>query len=474
MSRRNNSIASDENNTIFFNDVAGASTSDTTRLQTGEEASNQTRSGVNTGQISSNQPHSEQHAPPDVALTQAGRPRQRRAWTTHINEALLRTYYRVTHLETDLTGFRSRLHLNFTTQHRDYNVSEQRLSDQIRVIHRNNLISEARRNILKEEISTELNNTEEATPNNADQIRNRETGTENQNHEVNQQPQQDMNEPTDEDHNLVNSSKKVSVILQDLNDNVLPCYIDNINDITTMQTIVYCAAITVAMRIGKTVNINVNNEEPTRNRTNRTNPWLKRIEEKIKEFRRCISKLKDYMRTDTPSRRLKHKVRIICRTHNTHSRYENNEELPRRVLDTLNQKLSVQVQKRKKYLTSNQRKLNNKTFRTSEKKFYRNLRKPNTDTQNELDIPHIEQVEEYWSRLWSTAETHKQAHWIQDEKENHRDLPEMHFEEISIQQLTTHMFTRYTYVWGSSVITTSGHMIILYGQLFNIVLAVIT
>lgn len=476
MSRRNNSIASDENNTIFFNDVARASTSDTTRLQTGEEASNQTRSGVNTGQISSNQPHSEQQAPPDVALTQAGRPRQRRAWTTHINEALLRTYYRVTHLETDLTGFRSRLHLNFTTQHRDYNVSEQRLSDQIRVIHRNNLISEARRNILKEEISTELNNTEEATPNNADQIRNRETGTENQNHEVNQQPQQDMNEPTDEDHNLVdsrtrdtfheiyalydktdptrrppipkvNSSKKVSVILQDLNDNVLPCYIDNINDITTMQTIVYCAAITVAMRIGKTVNINVNNEEPTRNRTNRTNPWLKRIEEKIKEFRRCISKLKDYMRTDTPSRRLKHKVRIICRTHNTHSRYENNEELPRRVLDTLNQKLSVQVQKRKKYLTSNQRKLNNKTFRTSEKKFYRNLRKPNTDTQNELDIPHIEQVEEYWSRLWSTAETHKQAHWIQDEKENHRDLPEMHFEEISIQQLTT-VLTR-THNWKS-------------------------
>ncbi|KAI5699979.1 hypothetical protein M8J75_012172 [Diaphorina citri] len=371
MSRRNNSIASDENNTIFFNDVAGASTSDTTRLQTGEEASNQTRSGVNTGQISSNQPHSEQHAPPDVALTQAGRPRQRRAWTTHINEALLRTYYRVTHLETDLTGFRSRLHLNFTTQHRDYNVSEQRLSDQIRVIHRNNLISEARRNILKEEISTELNNTEEATPNNADQIRNRETGTENQNHEVNQQPQQDMNEPTDEDHNLVDSRTR-----------------------------------------------------------------------------------------DT--------------FHEIYALYENNEELPRRVLDTLNQKLSVQVQKRKKYLTSNQRKLNNKTFRTSEKKFYRNLRKPNTDTQNELDIPHIEQVEEYWSRLWSTAETHKQAHWIQDEKENHRDLPEMHFEEISIQQLTTHMFTRYTYVWGSSVITTSGHMIILYGQLFNIVLAVIT
>ncbi|KAL1446790.1 hypothetical protein WDU94_005582 [Cyamophila willieti] len=185
------------------------------------------------------------------------------------------------------------------------------------------------------------------------------------------------------------------------------------------------------MRIGKRVN---NEEQPRRRGNQRVSPWLKRIDSKITELRSCISKIKNFLRVDEPSRRLRHKVRKICRTHNTHSRFENNNELPNRVLDTLNQKLAVQVQKRKSYLTSNQRKESNKTFKTNEKKFYRNIRKPN-EAQHSLDPPSAEQIEEYWSTLWSSTGGHNQAHWIQEEQEKHRELHEMDFQEITTAQL---------------------------------------
>uniref|UniRef100_A0A8D9FEB0 Uncharacterized protein n=1 Tax=Cacopsylla melanoneura TaxID=428564 RepID=A0A8D9FEB0_9HEMI len=133
MSRRRNRIASDELYELSFEDMAGASSSaPPPRLQTEGGAPYQTRSGVNQGQISTHQHVSEQQAPPAAALTQAGRPRQRRKWTNDINEALLRSYYKVTSLESDLTGYRPLLHATFTADHRDYNVSEQRLADQIR------------------------------------------------------------------------------------------------------------------------------------------------------------------------------------------------------------------------------------------------------------------------------------------------------------------------------------------------------
>lgn len=178
-----------------------------------------------------------------------------------------------------------------------------------------------------------------------------------------------------------------------------------------------------------------NEEQPKRCRNRQISPWQKRIEERITELRSCISKIKPYLKESSPSRRLKHKVRKICRTHNTHSKYENNNELPNLVLDTLSQKLAVQVQKRKTYLNSSKRKESNKTFKMNEKKFYRNLKRP-LETETSLDPPAIQQVEEYWSTLWSSTGSHnQQAQWIQEEKDNHSDLPQMGFQEITAAQL---------------------------------------
>ena len=108
--------------------------------------------------------HTRPRAPPaegaaqeyQPALTQAGRPRQRLKWTMSMNETVVRLYYKVTELERNLAGYRQRLHAEFCIFYPNITVTEQRVADQYRVILRNNLIPETRRNIIKREIQAEI------------------------------------------------------------------------------------------------------------------------------------------------------------------------------------------------------------------------------------------------------------------------------------------------------------------------------
>uniref|UniRef100_A0A8D8PX97 Uncharacterized protein n=1 Tax=Cacopsylla melanoneura TaxID=428564 RepID=A0A8D8PX97_9HEMI len=190
----------------------------------------------------------------------------------------------------------------FTTKHADYNVSAQRLTDQIRVIHRNNLISEIRRNLIKEEIALELegqqhehddnenrnndtteqdntyntNNSETPDVNTDQDIQGTDSQATNQGNTLNEADSRtkevfldilslyDKTDPTKRPPiPKANPFRKVSSIIEDLNDNILPPLLDNIKTMEDLQTVVYCAAITVAIRIGKNVNINPNNERTT-------------------------------------------------------------------------------------------------------------------------------------------------------------------------------------------------------------------
>ncbi|CAK1579245.1 unnamed protein product [Parnassius mnemosyne] len=73
-------------------------------------------------------------------------------WTSEVNTFIMRTYYYITKLETDLTTYRTLLHQKFTEQYPGINVSEQRLSDQRRVIVRNKLLSNEILSRLQEEV----------------------------------------------------------------------------------------------------------------------------------------------------------------------------------------------------------------------------------------------------------------------------------------------------------------------------------
>lgn len=82
---------------------------------------------------------------------------QRMRWTTEYNETIIRAYFRITNLETDITAYRPQLHQSFieTFPHLSH-LSEQRIADQRRVIMNNKLLTQERLDHIRQEIEAEL------------------------------------------------------------------------------------------------------------------------------------------------------------------------------------------------------------------------------------------------------------------------------------------------------------------------------
>ncbi|XP_050679442.1 uncharacterized protein LOC126975555 [Leptidea sinapis] len=91
-----------------------------------------------------------------LASTKAGKPRVRMKWSKEMNLFIMRTYYYITKLETDLTTYRKQLHELFLQKYPDLNVTEQRIADQRRVIVKNKLLNQETLNQIKEEIKSQL------------------------------------------------------------------------------------------------------------------------------------------------------------------------------------------------------------------------------------------------------------------------------------------------------------------------------
>lgn len=101
--------------------------------------------------------------------TEAGRKRYRMKWMPEVNIFIMRTYYIITKMETDLTAYREQLHQKFIEKYPTMNVTAQRILDQRRNIIRNNLIPEIILEQIKSEIRNELQ-TETATTQEQDKI----------------------------------------------------------------------------------------------------------------------------------------------------------------------------------------------------------------------------------------------------------------------------------------------------------------
>ncbi|XP_055846222.1 uncharacterized protein LOC129912125 [Episyrphus balteatus] len=194
------------------------------------------------------------------------------------------------------------------------------------------------------------------------------------------------------------------------------------------QTLIYCAAATVARLCGKKLTpiTSVRRQKPLHNVA------LQRIQSKIADLRSSIDRIKAFL-AGNRARRLLNRVNAICFQHRNHSRYESNHSNANLVLDTLTQKLSVQISKQRKIKNSLTRRDNNKAFNTKEKVFYRNLR---SQKKNDTELPDITAVERFWSDTWATPKQHDpNTIWIKEEKEKFCGMPEMITNTISMNIL---------------------------------------
>ncbi|XP_026323226.1 uncharacterized protein LOC113232673 [Hyposmocoma kahamanoa] len=365
-------------------------------------------------------------------------------WSKDVNMFIMRTYFYITKLETNMTTYRPQLHELFVRQYPEVTVSEQRLSDQRRAIIRNKLLSQEILEQLKQETRVRLqeedNNSDPNSgllsqsiteftqqlqsqsgaqlENNIQHQNNYSRGftqisqTSTQTESVAFMLENDTETLVDEDQNPI--TDKLAQELHDKLTTVLTQYSgmdpavrpklpklkygpnlfrlvnlfnENIlkqfitND--TQLTDIHTLIYCTAVVISEELNFKIT--EHTRNTRPRKDikpPWQQRLEKDIEKLRADCGRLTQYINNNRSNKVVK-RVEAIFRSNLTHTKHESNNKKPEEFLDTLKQKLAIKVHRLRRYKKSQQRRNDNTIFTTNEKLFYRNLQKPSNSTNEE-------------------------------------------------------------------------------------------
>ncbi|XP_054744487.1 uncharacterized protein LOC129248901 [Anastrepha obliqua] len=394
--------------------------------------------------------------------------RQRIKWTSEINEFLLRTYLQITKLETHRTLFRKRLREKFVEKYPQMNVSEQNLSDQLRAIRRHDYITEARREEITQEVARELGSNSGA-PASPEQTNNTpQDGSMDAENEGNVpliiEPVNDNAESIDFESAYnsfqenyakyrgmpvmslphlpkLNTSRKLGKLVDYYNAVVLPETLNEEISLEELIIVIYCVAKTISEIItNKHFENNQHNQKPKHSKsTDKSNKpkWLIRLDKNIEEHRRKIGKITALVGGNT-SGRLKRQVLKICKNFNTHSKFENNEEMPKRTLDTLKQKLRTLTTRREKYSMSMKRKQHNRMFESNQKLFLRQL-KQTTNVERQTRQASMDEFRSYWSAgrsIWSKPQKYNtSASWIAEVREKYSSIPILGFSAVTPEEV---------------------------------------
>lgn len=87
-------------------------------------------------------------------------PIKRTKWTDEMNKTIVHSYYTVTNLEKNKSGFRKKLHVEFNRKYPDLNFNEQKIAGQLRAIQTKNYIPEEILEQIKHQVEKELNPSE--------------------------------------------------------------------------------------------------------------------------------------------------------------------------------------------------------------------------------------------------------------------------------------------------------------------------
>lgn len=424
------------------------------------------------------------------ASTKAGKPRVRMRWTEDVNIFIMRTYYRVTKLETDMTTYRKLLHEHFLRQYPHVMVSEQRVSDQRRVIIRNRMLTNEKLEQIKEEVRLELEQVDislHTQPSLAElQIIN----------STDQTPRQTVVTSTQSPYNYLNATEtqtpfsthvstqtettillmeteietlqtsvlpdsstekfkenlqtaiiefagldptlrprlpklkyslRLAKLTQFFNNTLLPEFFTDESQLTDIHTLIYCSALVITRELGYNTE-----SQPKPQRINKKPAWQDRLERDITQLRSNIGRLTQYLNNNR-SKKIVDTVNKIITNNRIHTGHDNNNKRPEDALDTLKQKLALKSHRLARYKKALQRKNDNKLFHTNEKIFYRNL---NTNKENltnsNIETPAIHNLEEFWAGIWETEVHHnEEAPWITEEERKWEGIDEMQFKDIT-------------------------------------------
>ncbi|XP_052756188.1 uncharacterized protein LOC128201893 [Galleria mellonella] len=406
-------------------------------------------------------------------------------WTNDMNESIIRSYYKITQLETNKCAYRKQLHASVIDQFPQLeHLSEQRIADQRRAIIVNKYITDQRLEEIKREVESVLTtpylqlslenqicaSTNSSRPNNIQTI---QTSI-SQNTSINSQDNDQMTDTNNHYYNRSKSitytnsqldlhimakfeetlsrfkdtnpterpyipkqkvSRKLKYIINYINTKLLSKQITENENFIKTHTTLYCAAFTAAICNGT----KIKEQRTDIHQTIYTPVWQQRLRKKIEDLRRDIGRMIQYMRGNR-SRRLKQHIDNIKNTYKIHTKHEEPHVTDNQVLDTLKQKLNAATSRLKRYVNCTLRKKQNSQFINSEKQFYRQLTlntqntPTGTNTQSTVTMPSAEDLHRFWSNIWANPVSHNDAAgWIKTNAQLLDKITAMQYEHVPIQ-----------------------------------------
>ncbi|XP_045448164.1 uncharacterized protein LOC123656539 [Melitaea cinxia] len=266
---------------------------------------------------------SQTHCLPSEVPIVSNTTQRRMRWTREHNEAIIRSYYRITSLGLNNSAYRKQLYNDFINRFPSLTfLNEQRVADQRRAIVNNKYIDSNRLSELKLEVSKELQVNSREISNCIDvtnsvcdntniQFTNNSKNTIQQPSVNNQSLIMDtVNDSGEPQSEIINGnrhleidqifqqtfefykntepenrtyipkqkpSKKFANIVNYLNEVTIPENVNENTDFLTLQTIIYCAAFTAAKANGSKINLQIHTQHP-KNKTEHKPNWQKRLE----------------------------------------------------------------------------------------------------------------------------------------------------------------------------------------------------
>ena len=338
----------------------------------------------------------------------------RTAWSKEVNKIAMKCFYKS---EPSKRGYRKRMFAKWQ-EIGVFNVSEQRLADQVRAIKNNNFLSNVELEEIEHEIVMEENNGtvqesnemnergEEMNSNNL-----RDEGRNTDRADIDFAVDQSVSDEDKEILNLIkekmeNHSSLESVNLRAMDRKKVKEKLEIVNevidkvvsrDITDTNRIILAAANVVAdlvdMKKGK--------------KKNETPMWKKRLLRQIAEIRKDVSRVEKWKEGKLKSEGLKdyfeRKYHVWNKGFTT-------------VIEELKQRIKAKTAKIKKYEERNNQYIQNRLFQTNQRLLFEKIE--GVERANDIK-PNADQSKAFWSDIWSKDAMHNSdASWIEEVKKH--------------------------------------------------------
>lgn len=208
---------------------------------------------------------------------------------------------------------------------------------------------------------------------------------------------------------------------------VLPDIIseENVSDIESINTLTYAAAHLITFRVIK----KKEKKEPEISSKQR---WERRLESKISNTRKELSNLTHIFKNKLP--RDSRKAKDLLKKHNVDIQYTLVE-----AIESLKQKLLATSQRLRRYKKRQEQYIQNKTFESNPRQFYRKIRENQIEAS---ETPDQVTIENFWRNIYEDERTHnKNAKWIKEiEKEKRTKMRwnQISNEEVKLAINSTH------------------------------------